>query len=150
MEIEKAIISDLGEILALQKLSFRSEAELYNNFNIPPMVQTLEETHDDFKHQIILKATENGTIIGSVRAVEKDGTCYLARLMVHPEFQNLGIGRKLLLEVEKIFDTCKRFELYTGYKSEKNISLYKKIGYQIFKNKAIDEKAYLIYMEKLV
>lgn len=148
MKIEKASSSDLAEILALQKLSFKSEAELYNNFNIPPMVQTLEETQDDFKHQIILKATENGRIIGSLRGFEKDGTCFLARLMVHPEFQNLGIGTKLLLEIEKLFD-CGRFELYTGYKSEKNIRLYKKIGYKIFDNKAVNDKAYLIYMEKI-
>lgn len=149
MEIEKATSSDLEEILALQKLSFRSEAELYNNFNIPPMVQTLKETQDDFKRQLILKVTKDGKIIGSIRAFEKDGTCYLARLMVHPNFQNLGIGTKLLVEMEKLFDTCKRFELYTGYKSEKNIRLYKKVGYRIFQNKPV-EQAYLIYMEKII
>jgi ribosomal protein S18 acetylase RimI-like enzyme len=148
MEIEKATSSDLEEILALQKLSFRSEAELYNNFNIPPMVQTLKETQDDFKRQLILKVTKDGKIIGSIRAFEKDGTCYLARLMVHPNFQNLGIGTKLLVEMEKLFDTCKRFELYTGYKSEKNIRLYKKVGYRIFQKSV--ENAYLIYMEKII
>ncbi len=41
MEIERAIISDAEEILSLQKLAYRSEAEIYNDFNIPPLVQTL-------------------------------------------------------------------------------------------------------------
>jgi len=36
--IERATISDAEEILALQKLAYRSEAEIYHDFNIPPLV----------------------------------------------------------------------------------------------------------------
>ena len=34
---------DAEELLSLQKISFRSEAELYNDFSITPLLQTLEE-----------------------------------------------------------------------------------------------------------
>jgi hypothetical protein len=40
--IEEATVSDAEEILALQKLAYQSEAEIYNDFGIPPLVQTLE------------------------------------------------------------------------------------------------------------
>lgn len=44
--IKKAEVSDAEEILSLQKLAYKSEAELYNDFNIPPPVQTLKEINE--------------------------------------------------------------------------------------------------------
>jgi hypothetical protein len=38
-KIERATISDAREILALQKLAYPSEVEIYNDFEIPPDVQ---------------------------------------------------------------------------------------------------------------
>jgi len=46
--------------------------------------------------------------------------------------QNQGIGTILMKEIEKCF-TPKRFELFVGSKSGKNIYLYQKLGYSIFK-----------------
>ncbi len=88
----------------------------YKDFNIPPLVQTLKDINNDFKHQIFLKATINGKIIGSVRAFTEEETCCVGRLIVHPDFQNQGIGTKLLNEIESLFRTCRRFELFTGRK----------------------------------
>lgn len=133
MEVEKATISDAEEILSLQKLAYQSEAEIYNDFNIPPLVQTLEEIKKDFGIQFLLKAVMDEKIIVSVRAFVKEGTCYIGRLIVHPDFQNQGIGTKLMVEIEKIFSTCQRFELFTGARSERNLYLYQKLGYKIFK-----------------
>ncbi len=149
MKIEQANISDLETILDLQRTSYVSQAELYNDFTIPPMTQTLQEMYDDFSYKKFLKAVENDAIIGSIRAFEKDGTCHIGRLMVHPSFQNQGIGTKIIHEVEHMFGTCKRFELFTGSKSEKNILLYQKIGYNIFKTIKINESVSLVYLEKL-
>ena len=56
MIIEKATVSDAEELLALQKLAYRSEAEIYNDFSIPPLIQTLESMEEDFKNQLFLKA----------------------------------------------------------------------------------------------
>ena len=121
MEIERAMISDAEEILSLQKLAYRSEAEIYNDFNIPPLVQTLESIEKDFENQYFLKAVMDGKIIGSVREYTKEGTCYIGRLIVHPDFQNRGIGTDLMNEIERIFNTCRRCELFTGDKSERNL-----------------------------
>lgn len=149
MKIQRADISDAERILDLQKTSFKSEAELYNNYNIPPLTQTLKEMQDDFLYKEFLKATEDDKIIGSVRAFEKDGTCHVGRLMVHPNFQNHGIGTNLMQEMENLFDTCKRFELFAGSKSKKNIMLYEKLGYKTFKTEKINENVSLVYMEKI-
>jgi len=150
MEIERAMIYDAEEILILQKLAYRSEAEIYNDFNIPPLVQTLESIEKDFENQYFLKTVMNGKIIGSVRAYTKEGTCYIGRLIVHPDFQNRGIGTDLMNEIERIFNTCRRFELFTGDKSERNLYLYQKLGYKIFKKAKITDQTMVVYLEKKI
>jgi ribosomal protein S18 acetylase RimI-like enzyme len=150
MEIERAMISDTEEILVLQKLAYRSEAEIYNDFNIPPLVQTLENIEKDFENQYFLKTVMNGKIIGSVRAYTKEGTCYIGRLIVHPDFQNRGIGTDLMNEIERIFNTCRRFELFTGDKSERNLYFYQKLGYKIFKKAKITDQTMVVYLEKKI
>jgi ribosomal protein S18 acetylase RimI-like enzyme len=150
MLIERAALSDAEEILALQKQAYRSEAEIYNDFKIPPMVQTLEGIEKDFENQYFLKALIDRRIIGSVRAYSKEGTCYIGRLIVHPDFQNRGIGTKLMNEIEGIFNTCERFELFTGDRSERNLYLYQRLGYKIFKTAKITDQTTIVYLEKKI
>ncbi len=150
MIIERARACDAEEILSLQKLAYKSEAEIYNYFDIPPRVQTLKDMEGDFRRQIFLKATIDGKIIGSVRAFAEEGTCYIGKLMVHPDFQNQGTGKKLMNEIESRFKSCGRFELFTGNTSEKNIYLYQKIGYIIFKTEKINDNLTFVYLEKTI
>ena len=126
----RAAAEDMAEILELQKAAFRSEAELYNNFKIEPLIQTLESISSDFAEYVFLKAVFNDKIVGSVKARITPEGCWIGRLIVHPDFQNKGIGRRLMLEIEKQFNEVKSFLLCTGYKSFKNISLYESIGYK--------------------
>ena len=148
MIIEKATIADAEEILLLQKLAYRSEAEIYHDFNIPPLLQTLEEIKKDYGNQYFLKAIVEGKIIGSVRAFEKEGTCFVGRLIVHPDFQNRGIGTKLMNEIERIFNTSERFELFTGDRSVRNLYLYQKLGYKIFKTAKITDQTTIVFLFK--
>jgi GNAT superfamily N-acetyltransferase len=148
MIIESAGFSDAEEILSIQKLAYRSEAEIYDDFTIPPLTQTLEEIKKDFENQLFLKAFIDGEIIGSVRAFVKEGTCYVGRLIVHPDFQNQGIGMQLMNRVEKTFKEAQRFEIFTGHKSERNLYLYEKLGYKRFKTVKANEKLTIVYLEK--
>ena len=147
MIVETANINDAEEILSLQKLAYKSEAKLYNDFPIPPLVENLDELKDKFKSHVFLKATVEGKIIGSVRILQKDNTCYVGRLMVLPDFQNRGVATKLLLEIERKF-SCGRLELFTGDKSLKNIRLYKKLGYKKFKIEKPVGNVVLVFLEK--
>jgi len=146
-KIQKVKKKDLKEILALQKLAYQSEAELNNDFSIPPLTQTLDEIRSEFSDAMFLKVMDGGRIIGSVRAHEKDGTCHIGRLIVHPDFQNRGIGSRLLKAIEGKF-APKRFELFTSERSERNLYLYKKFGYREFKRAPLNEKTTLVFLEK--
>ena len=88
MIIEAAGLEDLESILKLQYLAYQSEADLFGTRDIPPLKQTLEEVTEEYNSGMILKMTDDdGTIIGSVRAHENDGTVYIGKLMVHPDHQ---------------------------------------------------------------
>ena len=84
--VEVATKEDLEEILALQKVAYQSEAEIINNFLIPPLLETLDEFRrsysDPERPMILLKMVKDSRIIGSVRAYEKADTTYIGRLMV--------------------------------------------------------------------
>jgi len=148
MEILQATITDAEEILKLQKLAYQIEAERYNDYNIPPLKQTITEIKEQFKTHIFLKAVSEGRIVGTVRAHEENGTCYVGKLAVLPDKQNQGIGTALMKELEKHF-TPKRFELFVGSKSDNNIHLYQKLGYNIYKTGDYEcGHIKILYMEK--
>ncbi len=147
--VEKAMLSDAEEILALQKLAFQSEAFLYADYSLLPLIQTLEDIRQEFAGRLLLKALTDGTIVGSVRAFVKRDTCFVSRLVVHPSFQKRGIGSTLITRIEGCFKKAKRFEIFTGYKSERNILLYKKFGYTTFKTQKVTDTLSLVLMEKV-
>jgi ribosomal protein S18 acetylase RimI-like enzyme len=148
MRIEEAKREDAAEILAVQKLSFISQAELYNDFSLPPLMETEEKTKDDFDDHLFLKASVEGEIIGSIRASLRGDAVTIKRLVVHPDFQNRGIGTELVTEIEKRFPGATRFRLFTGHKSQKSIHLYEKLGYAIYRTKKESEDLTLVFMEK--
>jgi ribosomal protein S18 acetylase RimI-like enzyme len=147
---EVATIDDAKEILQLQKLAYQSEAAIYDDYSIPPSIQSLEDMVSDLQKQTVLKVMMDGKIVGSVRGYIRDGTGYVGRLIVHPDFQNRGIGTRLMKAIEEHLSQAKRYELFTGHKSERNIHLYKKLGYCPFRTESINDRLVLVYMEKLV
>jgi len=149
MIIERATYQDLETILTLQKLAYQSEALRYRDNTLPPLTQTLDMFQKDFKTQIVLKATAHKMIVGSVRAHRTDDTCFIGRLIVHPDFQNQGIGIKLMHCIEAAFFPVKRFELFTGHKSSGPLHIYRQLGYTKFKSRTLETHT-LIYLEKKV
>ena len=146
--IYQANFDDLQEILQLQYLSYQSEALLFGSKDIPPLKQTLNEVIDEYNNGIILKmVNDENTIIGSVRAKEVEGTVYIGKLMVHPNFRHNGYGTRLIKKIEEYFPN-KRYELFTSTRSKDNIRLYQRLGYKIFKSKAINDELQFVYMEK--
>jgi ribosomal protein S18 acetylase RimI-like enzyme len=146
--IEEAKIEDAEEILALQKLAYLSEAEIYHDYTIPPLTQTPENICQDFEASLILKATADGAIVGSVRGQNNDG-CYIGRLMVRPDCQNKGLGTRLMQAIEAEFPQAERFWLMTGSKSQRNIHLYQKLGYKVYNSERVNEKLMIVYLEKI-
>ena len=162
-EILPAARADAPAILALQRLAYQSEALLYNDWSIPPLTQPLEALEVEFARLTILKAvprgnTANGAgpvvgpvigpIIGSVRAGLSHGVCHIGRLIVHPEHQRQGLGGALLGAIEARFPKAQRYALFTGSRSEGNLRLYQRHGYQIVRSQEMTPDLTLVFLEK--
>jgi ech hydrogenase subunit C len=160
--------NDAREILALQKVAYQSEAELYGDDSLPALQQSLEELEADFDgfptpgtpiatlipqtstpaNALFLKAVVNGKIIGSVRGFEAGGTAYLSRLIVHPYFRGRGIGKRLLAEIEKTFPQVEKFEAFTGHQSKRNLGHLVKRGYKVIKTEKFNDAISWVYLRK--
>ncbi len=163
---------DAPEILALQKVAYQSEAELYGDHSLPALQQTLEELENDFERHpareasvlgagpagvqtaeesdrmVFIKAVVNGKIIGSIRGHAVGENAYLSRMMVHPYFRGRGIGRRLLQEIEQAFPQSRRFEAKTGQQSKRNHFQLGKLGYRQYKTEPFSPTITWVYFQK--
>jgi hypothetical protein len=124
-QIMTAQREDLQKILDLQKKSYKSEAELHNEYNIPPLTQTIESINEEFDNGwLFLNVIHNNDIIATGRGITKEDTTYIAKLALKKEFQNQKLGQMMLNEIENRLSKCSRYELFTGNKSERNLPVY--------------------------
>ena len=148
MIILPACESDLPQILALQKAAFESEARLVENWNIPPLTQTLENLVEEWRTGVILKALDGQTLAGTVRAHLADDTAYIGRLAVLPQWQGRGCGSSLMTAILSAIKAA-RYELFTSAKSERNLRLYEKFGFITYKKAQTATGVELVWLEKI-
>lgn len=148
IEISSAEMRDAPVILELQRLAYQSEARLYDDWSLPPLTQTLESLESEFEHSIVLKAVAAEYIVGSVRAKVVAAVGHIGRLIVHPDYQGQGIGSALLERVEARMPNVEKYELFTGSRSEANIRLYRRHGYQIARQQELSPTVSVVFMEK--
>ena len=146
--VTRATVDDAEEILRLQKLAYQSEAELYGDYALPPLTQSIESLREEFAGSVVLKAVSGERIVGSVRAKAENDTCAIGRLVVHPEFQGQGIGSQLLKQIEASFTGLSKYELFTGSKSEANIRLYERHGYVSTRTQTLSPTVSITFLEK--
>ncbi|MEU0053694.1 GNAT family N-acetyltransferase [Streptomyces sp. NPDC006184] len=132
--ISVATGQDAEQIFRLQYLCFQSEAALYGNYRIDPLVQTLESVRQEVDGDCVFVARLGEEVVGSVRGrVTDDGAAAIGKLCVHPRLQGHGIGARLLRAAETALAGergATRFRLVAGHRSEGNLRLYRRVGYQ--------------------
>ncbi|MBZ6230628.1 GNAT family N-acetyltransferase [Streptomyces olivaceus] len=132
--ISAATEEDVEQIFRLQYLCFQSEAALYGNYRIDPLVQSLDSVREEVVTDCVQVARLGEEVVGSVRGrVNEDGAAAIGKLCVHPRLQGHGIGARLLRAAESALADqrgAKRFRLHTGHRSEGNLGLYRRVGYE--------------------
>ncbi|MFC8273488.1 GNAT family N-acetyltransferase [Streptomyces sp. NPDC057271] len=152
--ISAADAQDAEHILKLQYLCYQSEAELYGDYSIEPLTQTLDALRAELAQGHALVARLGDEIVASVRArVDESGTVRIAKLIVHPRMQRHGLGGRLLDAIEGRFaadpaPTAKRYQLFTGHRSEGNLRLYRSKGYEQVAAREIGPRLTLVTLEK--
>jgi ribosomal protein S18 acetylase RimI-like enzyme len=74
----------------------------------------------------------------------------MERLSVLPDYQGRGIGKSLMLAMEKLFGKSKRIEIAAGQKSSKNLSMYRNMGYRIISTVEVDKDLKYFHLEKKI
>jgi predicted N-acetyltransferase YhbS len=146
--ISRAEGADLDRILSIQREAYRSEASLYDDFTIPPLVQTLDDLVAEFGTKVILKAVVEQRIVGSVRVALAGDVCLLGRLIVSPAMQGQGIGSALLAAGEAVFPEARCVELFTGSRSAANLRFYENRGYVRSHEEVLSPKVTLVHLHK--
>lgn len=144
----RAVESDLPEILRLQRLAFTEEAEHCGDLAIDPMVETLERLRADLEEGIVLKFVAEGRIVGAVRSREREGGCYISRLVVHPDMRGRGIGRRLMEAIEGENPNAPRFQLFTREDNLRNRRLYDSLGYRPVRVERVSDILSFVHLEK--
>lgn len=133
VRVEAVTPAMAGELLTLRRAAFVSEAQLYNDPNIPALTQTLEELVADLESDevITLGAWQEHRLVGSIRVGIEGDKANLGRLAVAPDLQGHGIGTTLLFAVLGYLpETTKEVWVFTGQDSKQNIALYNKAGFE--------------------
>ncbi|GAA5069135.1 GNAT family N-acetyltransferase [Streptomyces similanensis] len=150
--ISAAAEQDAEQIFRLQYLCFQSEAALYGNYRIDPLVQSLDSVRREVADDCVFVARLGEEVVGSVRGrVTEDGAAAIGTLCVHPRLQGHGIGARLLRAAETALADergATRFRLFTGHRSEGSLRLYRRVGYRTVGTSEGDDGVPQIVLEK--
>jgi predicted N-acetyltransferase YhbS len=84
--IREASPADAGVIADLTRRAFAEQAALYSDDTLPPLSDTAETVLDAMEQGLVLVAEDaDGSVVGSVRGVMREGCCLVGRLVVEPE-----------------------------------------------------------------
>lgn len=150
--ISAADEQDAEQILKLQYLCFQGEAELYGDYTIEPLTQSLDDLKAELSAGCVLVARLGPEVVASVRgSVDADGVASVGKLIVHPRMRRHGLGGRLLVAIEERLRAqtdVRRFQLATGHRSEHNLRLYRRHGYAPVDTRRVDDALTLITLAK--
>jgi len=148
MKIELATIQDVPELQELQHKAFGPQCIELGWEDAPPMTESLEHAYEEFAQCTTLKVkNEDGRIIGSIRGNVTDGSLYMGRLMVLPEYRQQGIGKQLFREIQRLLPHNRAW-LCTCKQVPAPYEFYLREGFRPFKSEVVGPGLTWVYMEK--
>jgi ribosomal protein S18 acetylase RimI-like enzyme len=146
---------DAERILKLQYLCYQGEAELYGDWAIEPLTESLESVRSELKDRHMLVARLGDEVVGAVRGwVDEDGVGRIGRLCVHPRMQRHGLGTRLVRAMEALLAATeprpRSFRLCAGHRSVGNLRLYQRLGYRRVDVEEVNSRLSFVGLEKSV
>ena len=153
VRLEKAELSDLPTLHAMQVTAFQELLEKYQDFDTNPANEDISKIEARFRQDftcyyfICLGSRK----VGAIRIIDKknaEESKWISPLFILPEFQGRGIAQQAIRLCEEIHGKD-GWELATILQERKNCYLYEKMGYVKTDHRvAINKKLTLIYYKK--
>ena len=132
VEVRHVEPSDARELLTLQLACWVQEAHDNPSVTVPALHESLADVQEWVARDTVLVVRSAERLVGAVRASRDGDTWQVGRLMVAPDLQGQGLGRRLLDLVESAApDGVTSYSLFTGAGSTRNQRMYKKAGYRL-------------------
>ncbi|CAG7646065.1 GNAT family N-acetyltransferase [Paenibacillus allorhizosphaerae] len=156
--IRKIDLTDLHEtleLLSLQQLAYRIEAELIGFNEIPPLFdspQTLRESEESFfgYYDEIDEPDGKGRLVGAVSCKQSAKELTICRMMTHPDYFRRGIATGLLKHAEQFAVPGMCIKVSTGTNNTPAIELYGKHGYEPVRVRLVAPGITLTQFQKIV
>jgi predicted N-acetyltransferase YhbS len=128
IHIKPATEADFSALLQIQQAAFGEYAAVYKVSGWT--METLDSLREDAKEKHILVAEADGVVIGSVRFWNVAGVCVIRLLSVSPTYQNQGVAKALIREIELVATDSHKFYACTMLNTARNIHLFTSLGYK--------------------
>ncbi len=131
VELRLANRGDAAELLTLQRACWVTEAQLNDALHLPALTESLDDVIAGLDLWSTWVLRVGGRLVGSVRAGLRGDSWEIGRLMVAPDLQGRGVGKRLLdLAESSAPPEATRLSVFTGAASVSNLRMYKRAGYR--------------------
>jgi putative acetyltransferase len=132
VQIRPAVSSDAASIASLLYQSFIEFQSSYTPAGFAATTPTSEQIRLRMKEGPVWVALHNDVIVGTVSVVPKDKGLYIRGMAVVPSARGLGVGKALLMHVERAAaaEGYKRLFLSTTPFLSSAIRLYENYGFR--------------------
>lgn len=133
-------------VLSVQFPSYRIEAALLDNYEIPPLKDTVASLHNC--DETFFGYFIDEELCGVISVKLEEDIVDIHRLFVHPNHLRKGIAKKLLYFLQEEFHDAKKMIVTTGSKNSPAIEFYQKNGFTMLKDLTVEENLSLTLFEK--
>lgn len=139
------------ELLKIQKEVFHSDLIKYKDFQTNPAAESWENFVYRMFSSSHFSINIDNSLAGGICVVRraKDHN-YLYRIFLGTEYQNKGLGSKIIRELERQFPGVNRWTLDTPKDNQRNRHFYEKLGYKKTGDIKVNEYLTLIEYEKIL
>ncbi|AZU61727.1 GNAT family N-acetyltransferase [Neobacillus mesonae] len=139
----KSILMDLFDV---QKASYLVEAKLINFFEIPPLVESIEDLKNSM--EVFYGYFEEEELAGAISCTEEGEELTIGRLVVDPKHFRKGIAQKLLCAIEENHPEIRVYKVSTGKENGPAKNLYLKNGFKTVNQVEASPGLFLSIFEK--
>lgn len=139
-------LNSANDVLQLQLLSYKVEADLIGFYEIPPLkdtIESLQQCGETFFGYYI-----DNELGGAISYKNENGELDIHRLMVHPNHFRKGIAGELLQYIQTNEVGFETIIVATGSKNAPAVKFYQYNGFQITEERTVAEGVSLTFFKK--